>query len=122
VVPTLRKVREGQGTHLVADASKIKSMGHPRQQGIVFSRVLPLPPRSGSHFSIRFFHSGTQDRSGRETGQARAILQSAARAVEATEIGPGDITGLISSKPVSGQSVVVDSSVAIRAFIVTLMW
>jgi hypothetical protein len=27
--PALRKVREGQGTHCVADVSEIKSLGHP---------------------------------------------------------------------------------------------
>jgi hypothetical protein len=31
VVPALRKVREERGTHLVAGASKIKSLGHPPQ-------------------------------------------------------------------------------------------
>jgi hypothetical protein len=29
VIPVLRKVREGRGIHCVADASEIKSLGHP---------------------------------------------------------------------------------------------
>lgn len=29
VVPALRKVREGRGTHFIADAGDIKSLGHP---------------------------------------------------------------------------------------------
>ena len=29
VVPALRKVREERGTHFIADAGEIKSLGHP---------------------------------------------------------------------------------------------
>ncbi|MGA9546024.1 MAG: hypothetical protein WBQ85_20785 [Candidatus Sulfotelmatobacter sp.] len=33
-VPALRKVREGRGTHFIADASKTKELGGQRGQGL----------------------------------------------------------------------------------------
>jgi len=45
VVPALRKVREGQGTHLLDDASEIKNLGHRRT-----TRVMKLR-QNMQHFS-----------------------------------------------------------------------
>jgi hypothetical protein len=41
-VPALRKEREGRGTHCVADASEIKSLGHPPVAGHVACRVVAV--------------------------------------------------------------------------------
>jgi len=46
VVPTLRKVREGRGTHRVADGSEIRSLSHPPLLGR-FQLDSPLKPRPG---------------------------------------------------------------------------
>jgi hypothetical protein len=57
VVPVLRKGREGRGTHLVGDASEIKSLGHPPRVGMYSVCTIAMDKCSVEGRSLSLFEN-----------------------------------------------------------------